>query len=101
MKRSLKLFHLLLIFLIIFPGCAPYKMKAIRAQRDHQYELSIKFATKYLNSHPNDQSTIKLLDQAAKGYYDELQKKFSTLKSLTIGIRSFKLLNRAIVPYLR
>lgn len=82
MKRFLILFDLLLIFLIIFLSCAPYKMKAIRAQRDQRYDLSIKYATKHLNSHPNDQSTINLLNQAAKGYYDELQKKIQHFEKL-------------------
>jgi len=74
MKRYLMLYYFLSIALIIFPDCAPYKMKAIRAQRDQRNDLAIKYSMKHLNSHPHDQSTIQLLDQAAKGYYDELQK---------------------------
>ncbi|MDZ7332281.1 MAG: hypothetical protein ONB31_09915 [candidate division KSB1 bacterium] len=58
---------------VIATGCAAYKMKAIRAQRDHRYDLAIKFALRHLNSHPNDQSLIKLLDQAAQGYFEQIQ----------------------------
>ena len=82
MKRYVLLFQLLLIFLISFPTCAPYKMKAIRAQRDQQYDLSIKFALKYLDSNPNDQSVIELLNRAAKGHYDDLQKKIEHFEKL-------------------
>lgn len=82
MKRYLILFHLLLIVLIIFPGCAPYKMKAIRSQRDQRYDLSIKFALKHLNSHPNDQSAIDILNHAAQGYYDDLQRNIQHFEKL-------------------
>jgi tetratricopeptide (TPR) repeat protein len=82
MKRNLILFHLLLIALFIFPGCAPYKMKAIRAQRDQRYDLSIKFALKHLNSHPNDRSAIDILNHAAQGYYDDLQQKIQHFEKL-------------------
>jgi tetratricopeptide (TPR) repeat protein len=82
MKRYLILFHSLLIALIIFPGCAPYKMKAIRAQRDQRYDLSIKFALKHLNSHPNDQSALNILNHAAQGYYDDLQRNIQHFEKL-------------------
>ena len=82
MKRTFILFHLCLIALIIFPACAPYKMKAIRAHRDHRYDLSIKFASKHLNSHPNDQAAVQLLNNAARGYYDDLHKKIQHFEKL-------------------
>lgn len=82
MKKVLILFHFCLIILIIFPGCAPYKMKAIRAQRDHRYDLSIKYATKHLNSHANDQSIIELLNRSARGYYNDLEKKIQHYEKL-------------------
>ncbi len=82
MKRYRLLFQFLLILLIIFPTCAPYKMKAIRAQRDQRYDLSIKFTLKHLDSKPNDQSVIDILNRAAKGYYDDLQKKIDHFEKL-------------------
>ncbi len=82
MRRYLILFSFFLMVFIIFPYCAPYKMKAIRAQRDHRYDLSIKFALKHLNSHPNDQAAIALLNNAAIGYFDELQKQIQHFENL-------------------
>jgi len=82
MKRSLFFFYSVLIVLIIFPHCAPYKMKAIRAQRDHRYDLSIKFALKHLKSHPNDQAIVELLNNAARGYYRNLKTEIEHFEKL-------------------
>jgi len=82
MKRYLIIFHLFLIILIIFPACAPYKMKAIRAQRDHRYDLAIQFALRHLKSHPNDQPVIEILNTATKGYYDDLKKQIQHFEKL-------------------
>ena len=82
MKRFSILFCLFLIISIIFPACAPYKMKAIRAQRDHRYDLSIQFALRHLRSHPNDQPVIEILNTAARGYYDNLKKQIQHFERL-------------------
>jgi len=82
MRRILLLFSFLLMILIIFPNCAPYKMKAIRAQRDHRNDLAIKFTLKHLNSHPNDQSAVEMLNNNSREYYHDLQKKIQHFESL-------------------
>jgi tetratricopeptide (TPR) repeat protein len=57
-------------------------MKAIRAQREHRYDLSIQFALRHLNSHPNDQSVIEILNIASKKYYDDLNKQIQHFEKL-------------------
>ena len=79
MKRSILLS---ILITSIFISCAPYKMKAIRAQRDHRYDLAVKFALRHLSAHPDDQSTIDLLNGSTRGYYTDLQKKIQHFENL-------------------
>ncbi|MDZ7317662.1 MAG: CsgG/HfaB family protein [candidate division KSB1 bacterium] len=67
---------------LISVNCAPYKMKAIRAQRDHRPDLAIRFSLQHLEHHPDDQVTLNLLDQAAKSYFATSQKKISHFENL-------------------
>ncbi len=73
MKMHFRMLAGLLLLGIVLTGCSAYKMKAIRAQRDHRYELAIKFALRHLSSHPSDPSMLALLDQAALGYFEQIQ----------------------------
>lgn len=67
---------------LIVVGCAPYKMKAIRAQRDHRSDLAIRFSLQHLQNHPDDRATLALLDQAARNYYADIQKKINHFENL-------------------
>ncbi len=71
--------RLIIISVLISVGfsCAPYKMKAIRANRDDNFKLAIKYGIKHLKGHPDDQGTIKLLEQAARDYFDKVNKEIS------------------------
>jgi len=82
MKKSALLFILSLTVAIIFLHCAPYKMKAIRAQRDRRYDLSIKFALRQLRAHPNDLATKRLLNEAAREYYHQLRQQIEHFERL-------------------
>jgi len=82
MKKILIFLNLILVVLFIFLNCAPYKMKAIRAKRDHRYDLAIKYSVRHLKSHPGDQATIKILDSAAKGYFAALKKQIQHFENL-------------------
>lgn len=74
-----------MIITILITYCAPYKMKAIRAERDHRHDLDIKYSMKHHNSHSNDESVISRLNNAGGAYYQDVQKKFSTLKDWING----------------
>lgn len=82
MKRSIILCCSLMMMALLFQNCAPYKMKAIRAERDHRYDLALRFALTHLNSNPNDQATIDILNKASKNYYKELQQKINHFENL-------------------
>lgn len=82
MKRFNILLTLILTGYFILHSCAPYKMKAIRAQRDQRYSLAIKFALKHLSAHPNDPAVIKLLNNAARNYYADLNKRIQHFENL-------------------
>ncbi len=82
MKPYAKIIVLLLAAILLL-SCAPYKMKAIRAQRDQRYDLSIKFALKHLSSHPNDNSVIQILDKASAEYYKNLIQKIQHFEQLS------------------
>jgi len=77
----------LMVSVIVMAGCSAYKMKAIRAQRDHRYDLAIKFAMRHLSSHPNDPAMLRLLDEAAQGYYQQLQQNIVHFERLDDWVR--------------
>jgi len=81
MKRAIFFISIFITFLIAL-NCSPYKMKAIRAQRDHRYELAVQYALKHIASHPNDKSAITILDKSAAGYFQELEKEINHFEKL-------------------
>ncbi|MCI0493764.1 hypothetical protein L0Z72_02060, partial [candidate division KSB1 bacterium] len=82
MKRSIILCCLFFAMIVFLQNCAPYKMKAIRAQRDQRYDLALKFALKHLTSNPNDRAAIDILNQASKNYYNDLQQQITHFENL-------------------
>jgi len=82
MKRSIILCCLFFAMIVFLQNCAPYKMKAIRAQRDQRYDLALKFALKHLASNPNDRSAIDILNQASRNYYNNLQQQITHFENL-------------------
>jgi len=78
----LKHLYVFFILFILIVSCAPYKMKAIRAKRDANYQLVIKFGLRHLKNHPNDDGAIRLLEEAAEQYYDAVNEKISHYEQL-------------------
>lgn len=65
-KRQILISFLILCLII---SCAPYKMKAIRAKRDNNYERAIQYGLRHLQGNPNDQATLRILEESAKHYF--------------------------------
>lgn len=82
MKRIIILFCLLSAMMVFVQNCAPYKMKAIRAQRDQRFDLAVRYALRHLSSNPNDHAAIQLLNQASQKYYVELQQQINHFERL-------------------
>jgi len=82
MKRSFTTVLFILTIALVFARCAPYKMKAIRAERDQRHDIAITYALKHLASNPTEQSTLALLNRASRQYYNDLQQKINHFESL-------------------
>lgn len=106
MKRVTYPISILLLIILFSSGCAPYKMKAIRAERDQRYDLALKYCTKHLSSHKNDSSVLKILNQPAAGYYQEIQKQIQHFEKLddwnrviNVADKGFQMLSEVAAIY--
>ncbi|MBN2092936.1 hypothetical protein JW964_25160 [candidate division KSB1 bacterium] len=99
--RKLKFILLLLIFGVLYFGCAPNLMKAKMAERDKRYDRSLEYALRHLQSNPTDENTIRFIEKTAYQYF-EIQKaeilrleKFESWQKLAIlSDRTLALLQR-------
>ncbi|OQX87606.1 hypothetical protein B6D60_03590 [candidate division KSB1 bacterium 4484_87] len=85
--RQLRFYFQLLLLISILFSCAPYKMKAIRANRDHRYELAIEYSLNHLKSNPHDSGVLKILDQSARGYFENTMQKIRHYEKLNNWMR--------------
>ncbi|NOZ62366.1 MAG: hypothetical protein GXO74_11880 [Calditrichaeota bacterium] len=91
----IRLFFILLLLTSIFFSCAPYKMKAIRANRDHRYDLAIEYSLTHLKSHPHDEGVLKILNQSARGYFKQSQQKIRHYEKMNDWMRVVRVSERA------
>ncbi|MBN1155257.1 hypothetical protein JXB12_10100 [candidate division KSB1 bacterium] len=96
-----------LIFCLLLAGisisCAPYRMKAVLAYRDKNYESALNYNLSYIRNHPNDQTALDLLNKSAIRYFEQTKRQIEHFERiedwqnlLQITNRSYDLLSQAI-----